>query len=435
MLDPVALLKALIAIPSVNPMGREATAAECYESRLTDFLQTQFDSLGLPWQRQTVAPLRDNIVTRLDGYPPPDAGGELLLWEVHQDTVPTNGMTIDPFGAHVEGERIHGRGACDVKGGMAAMLAAISRLAEVRGAAGGHAERRPTIVLACTVDEELGFSGARALVQLWDRQESATPGNRPAAATPPVGSPRDTRCDKKSNLEVAPPASLLVRQPDAAIVAEPTGLDVVVAHKGFVRWRSHTLGRAAHSAEPQQGRNAIYAMARLIEAVERYQDEMIPNLARHPRCGHPSVSIGTIVGGSGVNTVPDRATIEIDRRLLPDEDPGEAYRALMAYLNGVPSVGPVEHDAPFSAARGLSDHNNGPLAERLVQLTRPDHPACKTTGVSYGTDAAVFSAAGLPTVVFGPGSIEQAHTADEWLDLKELKTATEIFFQLGRNEG
>jgi acetylornithine deacetylase/succinyl-diaminopimelate desuccinylase-like protein len=430
MFDPVALLKALIAIPSVNPMGRGAAAAACYESRLTDFLQTQFDSLGLPWQRQTVAPLRDNIVARLDGHPLPDAGGELLLWEVHQDTVPTDGMTIDPFGAHIEGERIHGRGACDVKGGMAAMLAAIARLAEVQRRA-SHTERRPTVVLACTVDEELGFSGARALVQLWGRQENPPPEDRPTTTLPPLGHSRDILCDEKPNLEVTSPASLLVRQPDAAIVAEPTGLDVVVAHKGFVRWRSHTLGRAAHSAEPQRGRNAIYAMARLVEAVERYQNEMIPNMASHPRCGHPSVSIGTIVGGCGVNTVPDRATIEIDRRLLPDEDPEEAYRALMAYVNGVPSVGPVEHDPPFSAARGLSDHNNGPLAKRLVELTRHGHPACKTTGVSYGTDAAVFSAAGLPTVVFGPGSIEQAHTADEWLDLNELNAATEIFFQLG----
>jgi acetylornithine deacetylase len=226
--------------------------------------------------------------------------------------------------------------------------------------------------------------------------------------------------------------SLFERPPDAAIVAEPTDLDIVVAHKGFVRWRSHTLGRAAHSATPAQGRNAIYAMAHLQGGVERFQNEVIPTMTRHPRCGHPSVCVGRISGGVGVNTVPERATIEIDRRLLPDEDPDEAYRAMMAYLNGVPGVGPLAHDPPMTASRGLPDDNNGPLAQRLLELVRTIRPDCATTGVPYGTDAAVYAATGVPTVVFGPGSIAQAHTADEWLELDQLETAAELLFELGR---
>ncbi|OHB82106.1 MAG: hypothetical protein A2W31_02630 [Planctomycetes bacterium RBG_16_64_10] len=390
MLDPVETLRALIAIPSVNPMGRQIEGPQLYESRLTDYLQARFEQTGLAWQRQPVAPGRDNILARLDGAPATHAGGELLLWEVHQDTVPVDGMTIDPFRPELRDGRIYGRGACDVKGGMAAMLCALDRLARARPVP------RPTIVLACTVNEEFGFSGASALGDLWS----------PAAN------------------------SILPRRPDAAIVAEPTGLDVVVAHMGCVRWRCHALGHAAHSCQPERGTNAIYRMGHVVCALEAYQRCVIPSLPAHPRCGSPSVSVGTIIGGTSVNTVPDRATIEIDRRLTPDEDPDQAYQALQAYLaNRAVGEGQLQHDPPLTA-RGLSDRHNGALASRLLAVARRQYPPCRPVGVRFGTDAAVLADAGLPTVVFGPGSIDEAHTADEWLDLDQLHTATNIYYEL-----
>jgi len=149
----------------------------------------------------------------------------------------------------------------------------------------------PTILMACTVNEEHGYSGATALTKLWSQ-----------------------------------PGSIIPRQPDVAVVAEPTQLQVVVAHKGVVRWRCHTHGRAVHSSQPQLGVNAIYKMSRVLAALERYQSEFTPRLRRHALCGQPTLSVGTITGGLSVNTVPDHCTIEIDRRLIPDEKPDDARR-------------------------------------------------------------------------------------------------------------
>jgi acetylornithine deacetylase len=308
-------------------------------------------------------------------------------------------MTIPPWTPAIENGRLYGRGACDVKGGMAAMLHALSRLVRE------DASPRPTIVFAATVNEEYGFTGARALARSWQG---------------------DSR--------------LLPRRPDAVIVAEPTGLDVVVAHKGAVRWRCQTLGRAAHSSQPEQGDNAIFRMARVLAALERYQRDVVPTLASHPRCGHATLSVGLIHGGLSVNTVPDRCCIEIDRRLAPGEDPQAAYRATIDYIAAATAAqtadetsddrrtggsGRITHSEPFLSGSGLADRDNIPFGERLLRSVRPSRAAARLAGVPYGTDAAVLSAAGAPCVVFGPGSIAQAHTADEWISLDELRAASD----------
>jgi acetylornithine deacetylase/succinyl-diaminopimelate desuccinylase-like protein len=166
-LDPVELLRQLIRIPSINPMGRDVSGPPFGEQQLTDFLQDQCAQLGLPWLRQRVHPGRDNLLALVRGRPEPTEGGELLLWEVHQDTVPIEGMTIEPFSGDVRDGRVYGRGACDVKGGMATMLAAISRVVSGEQSA----TKSPTIVVAFTVNEECGYTGARALRELWSRRD------------------------------------------------------------------------------------------------------------------------------------------------------------------------------------------------------------------------------------------------------------------------
>src|SRR5262245_31726983 len=133
-LDPVQTLRELVRIPSVNPMGRAVDGPEFFEHRVTDYLQALFTRLGLRWQRQVVEPKRENIVARLDGAISPEKGGAVLMLEAHQDTVPIDGMTIDPFAAEERDGRLYGRGACDIKGGMSSMLTAVSRLAEERPA-------------------------------------------------------------------------------------------------------------------------------------------------------------------------------------------------------------------------------------------------------------------------------------------------------------
>jgi acetylornithine deacetylase/succinyl-diaminopimelate desuccinylase-like protein len=386
--DLVKTLAELVAIPSVNPMGRDVTGPQFYEHRLTEYLERFFGALGLPVERQTIDPLRDNIIARLDG----DDDAPVLLWDAHQDTVPVEGMTIDPFGATIQQGRLYGRGACDIKGGLAAMLAAFARLAEERP------PRRPTVLMACTVNEEHGFTGAEGLCRLWS--EGAK--------------------------------SIFPRRPDMAIVAEPTRLDVVVAHKGMVRWRCQTVGRAAHSSQPQLGQNAIFRMAPVLTALAHYQLEVLPRLNEHPLCGRPTLSVGTIHGGTSVNTVPDLCTIEIDRRLLPGDDPQDAYQHVIDFLReNAADSGRLEHLPPMMRSRGLSNDNNGALADRLAATVRESRRSVRQIGVPFGTNAAAFGAH-CPTVVFGPGSIDQAHTADEWIALEELELASEILYRFAK---
>ena len=391
-LDLVETLSELVAIPSVNPMGGTALGSEFAEARLTDHLQSLFDRLGLPYQRQQVHPQRDNIIARLDGDFHPKEG-KLILFGAHQDTVPVGGMTIDPWTPSVRGGRLYGRGACDVKGGMTAMLGAIARLAHQRPAG------MPTVVMACTVNEEYGFSGADAL----------------------------------AGLLAGHPSEIIPRKPDAAVIAEPTGLDVVVTHKGVVRWRCHTRGRAGHSAQPESGDNAIYRMARALSALERYQWEIVGGLGSHPLCGPATMSVGTIRGGVSVNTIPSRCTIEIDRRLPPGEDPQAAYQHLVDHLaRSVDLDLSLQHDPPYMQGPALADEANGPLADQLTKVVAGVVGGCRQAGVPYATDAAFISAAGIPTVVFGPGSIEQAHTDDEWLPLDQLEQAAEVLYRFVR---
>lgn len=382
-LDLVETLSDLVSLPSVNPMGEPAFGPECFEGRVTDYLEKLFQRLGLPHVRNTVEPGRDNIYTRVDGDT-----SEVVLWEAHQDTVPVKGMIIDPWKPFVKDGKLYGRGSCDVKGGMTAMLGALVRLQEERPAG------RPTIVLACTVGEEYGALGMKSVSRLW-KEGSA----------------------------------LLPRQPDVAVIAEPTSLNVVIAHRGVVRWKVRMRGRAAHSSQPHLGDNAIYKMARVIPVFERYQQEVTPTLTKHHLCGNPTLSVGTIQGGVSVNTVPDHVVIDIDRRVLPGEDPDEVYRFVVDYVNRNIGDLKVEHEAPYISGGGLADDNNAELAERLARAARSITGRCDKIGVPYGTDAAVTGRWGIPSVVFGPGSIDQAHTCDEWLELAQLEKAAEILYR------
>jgi acetylornithine deacetylase len=383
-IDPVITLAELVSIPSVNPMGKATAGAVPFESRLTGRLELWFREFGLAFQRQTIEPNRDNIIARLDGAP----GAPVILFDAHQDTVPVDGMTIDPFAASIRDSRLYGRGACDIKGGMSAMLATLSRLAAEPQVS------RPTLLMSCTINEEHGFTGAYGLCKLW-----ATGGR-----------------------------SIFPRKPDYAVVAEPTELDVVIAHKGMVRWQCRTKGRAAHSSMPHLGDNAIFRMGRVLAVLEQYQRD-VGQLGGHPLCGQPTLSVGTIQGGISVNTVPDSCTIEIDRRILPDDDPARERQHVIDYIDAaLANPGGIEHLPPIMQSRGLSEAKNGALADRLAAAAGDVRGSVRKIGVPFGTNATAFGA-DIPTVVFGPGSVAQAHTADEWIDLDQLKQASEILFR------
>jgi len=392
----VPLLADLVRRPSVNPMGRDVSGPEYLEGRVADFLVQRFTSLGLPWARQPVAPGRDNVLARLEATVP---RAPVILWDAHQDTVPVENMTIEPFVPVVRDGRMYGRGTCDVKGGMAAMVAAIERLLTHAG------ERHATVVFSATVNEEFGFSGARAVARLWQPSESDTPATDAAAR------------------------KLLARRPALAVVAEPTGLDLVMQHKGAIRWRIRVHGRACHSAFPEQGSNAIYPAGRVILALEALACDLLTRHADHP-CGPPTLNLGTIRGGAGVNLVPDLTVLEVERRVLPGESPHEARAEAIARITAACGDARIEHDEPFLESAGLADASGdtkaAPWVEKLAAAARDRGATAARTAARYGTNASIFTAAGVPGVVFGPGSIAQAHTADEWIDLAQVGTAAEI---------
>jgi acetylornithine deacetylase len=391
MTDHVATLADLVRRPSVNPMGRDVSGPEYLEGRVTDYLVQRLTAAGIPWARQPVAPGRDNVVARLEATV---AAADVILWDAHQDTVPVDGMTIEPFVPVVRDGRLHGRGACDVKGGMAAMLTALARL-QTSGL-----PRHATILFSATVNEEFGFSGVRALSRLWQPGGDAIAGD--AAARDLVGG-----------------------RPAAAVVAEPTELGIVTQHKGAVRWRVRIHGRACHSAFPERGLNAIYPAGRAVLAIEKLAGELLDRDPGHA-CGPPTLSLGTIRGGTGVNLVPDLVVLEIDRRVVPGESPREAREEVIQRIAAAVPDARIEHDEPFLESPGLPEATESALAESLEAACRSNGRSTRRTAARYGTNASILAAAGVPCLVFGPGSIEQAHTADEWIELDQVDAAAEI---------
>src|SRR5262245_58980090 len=221
MTEATRLLRDLVHRPSVNPMGRELPADITLEHRVTAYLEDFFRSLGVRYERQTVAPQRDNIIA----YYQAPAARKTLVLEAHQDTVPIDNMIVEPFGGKIEGNKLYGRGACDIKGGMASMLAAFARFVREKP------KHACNVVMACAVDEEFTFTGVLELV--------------------------------KRKLKA-----------DAAVVAEPTQLNIVHAHKGAVRWHIVARGRSCHSSAPQQGINAVYRMGRLLVGIDEFAQSL-----------------------------------------------------------------------------------------------------------------------------------------------------------------
>lgn len=382
------LLKELIRRPSVNPMGRDLSGAEYLEGRMTEYLVAFFQELGVPYDCIEVAPGRCNVVARFEGT------GPVILFDAHQDTVPIDGMTIEPFNPVEEDGRIYGRGACDVKGGMAAMLAAFRRLVTERPAGAA------TVIMSCTCDEERNQIG---LIDLIDCLQ----GNRHVAT--------------------------LNGPPDVAVVAEPTGLDIVVAHKGCTRWKLQVVGKAAHSSSPANGISAIYGMAKVVSCLEEYATRLETDSKSHPLVGSPTLSVGLIEGGVSVNTVPSECTIEIDRRVIPGEDGESVVEPIERMLRDrLPDV-EFKMLPPSGIGIALPDDDNHPWADRLMTHVAGVAGPHAKVGVPYGTHASKLAKSGVPSFVFGPGSIEQAHTKDEWIDVAELRQATDILYSFASN--
>ncbi len=373
-------LRDYVSIPSVNPMGREDVDPDVAgEHRYAEHMRHELRRIGL-----------DAELIERDGRPTvlaearAQGTAETILIESHLDTVPVDGMEIDPFDPRIEAGRLYGRGACDTKAGMACAFEALERVL-ARGSL------RRNVILAGAADEEYGSLGARALVEQL--------GGHP---------------------------------PDWAIATEPTRMQIVTGHKGIVLAYLEATGVAGHSSDPSRGRNAIVAAARAILALDELSRKL--RSKTDPALGHATLSVGIVQGGSAPNIIPDAAEIVLDRRVLPGESAEDVRVELEAFLaeQNVDDVRirrcSLEKDALVTPV----DHAS--VSACRAALAGAGLPA-ETTTAAFGTDAGVFATAGIPAVVLGPGSIEQAHTAREWVDLAEVEAMVGVFERILEGAG
>jgi acetylornithine deacetylase/succinyl-diaminopimelate desuccinylase-like protein len=363
------LLRELIALPSVNPAFLPAGDPHAGEQRVAEFLLAAAAGCGLDVELQEVTPARPNLLARLT---PAGEVRQRILLAPHLDTVGGEPLALALFEPVKKNGQLHGRGACDTKGSIAAMLTALGTLAK-----SPQRPRHTEIVFAGLVDEENNQAGSRALAA--------------------------------SGLKA-----------DLAIVGEPTRLQIVTAHKGDLWLRLETHGQSAHGSRPELGRNAVHEMARVVEVLEtKYAAHL--RRRRHPLLGTATVSVGTIHGGTQPNIVPARCAISIDRRTLPGETELAVHREIKAFLRerGLRVTLADRRGVPCPS---LETDVKLPLVREFLRCAGQRRPA----GVVFFCDAAVLAAGGIPSVVFGPGDIAQAHTADEWIALRELERATAL---------
>jgi acetylornithine deacetylase/succinyl-diaminopimelate desuccinylase-like protein len=363
MTETEQLLRELIGIPSVNPAFLDAGNPKAGEQAMAEILAARAKRAGLEVSHGKALAQRPNLMIRLL---PKSKMRQRIVLAPHLDTV--NG-TDAQFVPRKSNGRLYGRGACDTKGSVAAMFSALLSFANE-----GPRPAETEIVFAGLVDEENAQSGSRALVA--------------------------------SGFEA-----------DLAIVGEPTQVKVVTAHKGSLLLRFETQGKSAHGSRPELGRNAVHEMSRVVDLLETDYAASL-RTRRHPLLGKATVSVGVIAGGTQPNIVPDRCCILVDRRTLPGETEKGVRREIQAMLRreGLRAVCADERLAP---CRPLETNPELPLVKQLLKQVGQRIPA----GVDYFSDAAVLGEGNIPSVVFGPGDIAQAHTADEWVELAQVEAA------------
>jgi len=371
----IELLSQLIAAPSVNPMGQTPDPPAPAERAVIELVERELAPFHVQTQRQPVGPAHENLLVTVPGK----IDGPRTLFEAHADTVPADDWPDRAFSPRVEGSLVFGRGACDDKGSLAAMLLAVQSLLE-----SGRRPPQPVLILVAS-DEEYGQAGIRYFVE---------------HCGVPIG---------------------------RAVFGEPTGVVPVVRHKGLVRWDITTHGSSAHSSMPQLGRNAILDMTKVIDALTAHQrtlDERFHVELLDP----PTLTVTMIRGGRTRNAVPDQCTIAVDLRVLPGMD----LQAARDEVIGIVDALPVEatHSDNQATMRPLDTRPTDPFAQAILalcseQLGRP----LTVKGEPYGTDAA-WAPPGVPALVLGPGSGESAHAIDEHIDAREIVQCTEVYRQI-----
>jgi acetylornithine deacetylase len=370
----LALLRDLVAIDSVNPSLVRGARGEADVARR---IASELVAIGLHVDVTEVAPGRPNVVGVLDGKAP----GRALMFCGHIDTVGVAGME-KPFDPVEREGRLYGRGAQDMKGGVAAMIGAARTVAASGGLASGR------LVVAAVIDEEHASLGADALVTKF--------------------------------------------RADAAVVTEPTDLDIAVAHKGFQWVDVETHGRAAHGSRPLEGRDAIVRMGRVLAGLEAL-DRRLQSGRSHPLLGAASLHASLIAGGQELSSYPDRCTLQMERRTLPGEPDDAALAEVVAILDEL-----RRHDGEFEADAALTFGRRPyeidpahPLPGMLESAARASGQTSRRVGMSFWTDAAILAAAGIPSVLFGPGGAG-LHSTEEYVRVRDVEICRDALVELTR---
>ncbi len=368
----LALLRDLVGIDSVNP---SLVAGAAGEAAIAACVADVCRAAGLEVHVTEVAPGRPNVVAVLSGPSP----GRTLMFCGHTDTVGVAGM-CDPFVAGVRDGRMHGRGSQDMKGGVAAMIDA-ARVIATRGGL-----TRGRLVVAAVVDEEYASLGAEALVREW--------------------------------------------QADAAVITEPTDMRIAVAHKGFAHVEVTTSGVAAHGSRPRDGRDAIFRMGRVLAALERL-DHNLQRGRVHPLLGPASLHASIIEGGREATTYPDACRMLLERRTIPGEPAGTPLGEVEAILASLAGHDPefTGHAREVLARASYEIDPRAELPQLLGRLVARRGLNPEPSGVSFWTDAQILSAAGIPTVVFGPGGAG-LHSPDEYVVIDDVIACRDILVDL-----
>jgi acetylornithine deacetylase len=354
------LVASLVAIESVNP---DLVPGGAGEARIAEFVAGRLRDAGLEVELDEAAPGRPSVIAVAPG----SGGGRSLMLNAHLDTVGVEGMER-PFDPVVRDGRLYGRGAYDMKAGLAACMLAAERLSS-EGLAGD-------VVVAAVADEEYASVGVQSVLER--------------------------------------------RRTDAAIVTEPTALRVCIAHKGFVWAEVETRGRAAHGSRPAEGVDAITRMAPALTRLADLQSALDAAPA-HELVGPGSVHASLIDGGQELSSYPARCVLSLERRTVPGETAEDVRRECEALVEGIDGgevrLGLVRE--PFSV---------DPDADVVQSVARSaaalrGRPA-ELYGETYWMDAAFIQAAGIPTVVFGPGG-EGAHAVEEWVDLASVEACAD----------
>lgn len=365
-MDPIPLLSELVAADSVNPSLVPGAAGE---RDVAELASRTLVAAGLDVVMQEAAPGRPNVIGVLDGRSP----GPTVMFCGHLDTVGVEGMT-NPFTPRIDGGRLYGRGAQDMKGGVAAMIAAAAELAP------GWSRGR--LVVAGVADEEHLSLGAEALVRDW--------------------------------------------RADVAIVTEPTDLRLAIGHKGFAWLDIVTWGRAAHGSRPDEGRDAIAGMGRVLVALEARDREL---RARRPVPfqGTGSLHASIIRGGHELSIYPDTCTLQMERRTVSGEDSASVQRETDYVLAR------LHHDDPhFEARATVTAYRPAyrldaahPLPTALARALAAAGLLAEPTGMSFWTDAAILAAAGIPAVLFGPGGAG-LHSHEEYVNVEDVRVCRDV---------